>query len=163
MKFSPPPAFAPLPTQGSEPACGQPLDCQHFDVSGVVALPPRGREVILARFVLPAQHCGRLESFSQYTDLQGREPSEIETPGLRWLILLNNRPLHPYTDVERILNPWGWGGYPLSLRLDEGAVLEFTVRNVGYAPAGTPLTRVGARLAGRHWFNAAYAGQNRHA
>ena len=124
-----------------------------------------GREVRLARFSLDPQYCGRLENFCQYTDLQARDPAEIETPGLHWLILVNQRPLHPYTQVERILNPWGWGSFPLSLRLDENAVLEFAVRNVSYVPpVGAPaITRVGARLVGRHWFNANYAEESRHA
>lgn len=165
MRPSAPPSCAlPVPRR-ADPVCGQPLDCQHFDVSGITALPPRGREVRLARFALDPQYCGRLENFCQYTDLQSRDPAEIETPGLHWLILVNQRPLHPYTQVERILNPWGWGSFPLSLRLDENAVLEFVVRNVSYLPpAGAPaLTRVGARLVGRHWFNANYAEESRHA
>jgi hypothetical protein len=159
MKPGVPPTFVlPVPRH-ADPACGQPLDCQHFDVSGIAALPERGREVRLARFALDPQYCGRLENFCQYTDLQSRDPAEIETPGLLWLILVNQRPLHPYVQVDRILNPWGWGGFPLSLRLDENAVLEFVVRNVAYAPAaGQPaIRRVGARLVGRHWFNTGYA------
>jgi len=165
MKAMSLPSFAlPVPRQ-ADPTCGQPLDCQHFDVSGIAALPARGAEVRLARFALDPQYCGRLENFCQYTDLQSRDPAEIETPGLHWMILLNQRPLHPYLRVERILNPWGWGSFPLSLRLDENSVLEFVVRNVSYAPAaGQPaILRVGGRLVGRHWFNGNYGEASRHA
>ena len=42
------------------------------------------------------QYCGLLENFSQFTDLYGRDFSQVETPGLQWIISVNHRPLYPY-------------------------------------------------------------------
>ncbi len=145
--------------------CGQPADSRYFDASGITELPSPGREVTLARFELPPQYCGRLEYFSQFTDAHARDASRIDTPGIEWRILLNRHPLHPFLGLERIVNPWGWGSFPLSIRLDEGATLEFVVRHVGTASsqgksrgksAPPPVERVGARLVGRYWYNRSY-------
>ena len=68
------------------PNCGLPRDYEHFDESGFAETPSRGREVLLARFELPPQYCGLLENFSQFTDLLGRDPVQVETPGLQWII-----------------------------------------------------------------------------
>lgn len=142
----------------NEAICGQPVDTEHFDESGIAEVPARGREVRLARFTLSPQYCGRFENFSQYTDLQARDHAEIETPGLQWQVLVNNRPLYPYLNLERIVNPWGWGSFPVSIRLDENAVVEFLVRNLSYEPlmGATPIRRVGGRILGRFWYNPIY-------
>ena len=144
--------------QESHELCGLPADAEYFDESGIVALPAAGREATVARFALTPRYCGRFENFCQYTDLQARDHAAIETPGLLWLILINQRPLYPYLNLDRIINPWGWGSFPVSIRLDENAVVEFVVRNPGYTPpAGGPaITRVGGRLVGRYWFNPIY-------
>ena len=88
----------------------------------------------MARFELPPQYCGLFENFSQFTDLLGRDFSEVETPGLRWIILVNKRPLYPYVRLEHIVNPWGYGSFSVAIRLDENATVEFFVRNTGYTP-----------------------------
>jgi hypothetical protein len=43
--------------------CGLPLDSQHFDASNIAPVPLRGRQILLARFELPSQYCGRFENF----------------------------------------------------------------------------------------------------
>jgi hypothetical protein len=150
--------------QSTQDLCGQAADAEYFDESAIGALPEVGREIKLVRFALTARYCGRLENFCQFTDLHARDGAEIETPGLVWLLLVNNRPLFPYLNLERIVNPWGWGAFPVSIRLDENAVVEFVVRNTGYAPpAGAPaIRRVGARILGRYWFNPIYGHATRH-
>ena len=148
---------APLPESPGE-VCGLPLDAEHFDESSIAGVPAPGRDVRLARFALNPQYCGRFENFCQFTDLHARDNAEIETPGLVWLVLINNRPLYPFLALERLINPWGWGSFPVSIRLDENAVVELVVRNVNYAPAaGDPvIRRVGGRILGRFWFNPIY-------
>ena len=137
--------------------CGQPLDYEHFDESGFDFTPEPGHEVVLARFELPPQYCGRLENFSQFTDLQARSLAQVLTPGLRWIIQVNNRPLYPYINLEHIVNPWGWGSFGVSIRLDENATIQFIVRNVDYPQPGTKkATRIGGRIVGRFWYNPAY-------
>src|SRR5262249_48027223 len=139
---------------GSCPMCGVPLDSEYFDESGVVEAPKVGEAIALARFELPPQYCGVLEYFSQFTDDHARNSSEIKTPGLLWMILVNNRPLYPYLNFDRIVNPWGYGSFQVSIRLDENATVEFVVRRVSNA---TPnITQVGGRILGRYWYNAIY-------
>ena len=137
------------------PSCGLPRDYEHFDESGFAATPAAGQQVVLARFELAPQYCGLLENFSQYTDQFGRDPSQVETPGLRWIITVNNRPAYPYIKLEQIVNPWGWGSFGVSIRLDENATVEFVVRNLS-APASSEIERIGGRLVGRFWYNPAY-------
>jgi hypothetical protein len=135
--------------------CGIPLDSQFFDASGVDAVPPNaGERVVLARFELPPQHCGVLQFFAQYTDLQSSLPANIETPGLEWLLTSNKHPLYPYLAFRHIVNPWGYGSFPINIRLDEGAVVEFAVRRIADNVGTT--NRVGARIVGRFWYNPAY-------
>ena len=136
------------------PTCGIPLDAQYFDDSKVIAAPGVGREVLLARFELPPQYCGVLEYFAQFTDAYGKDPSRIHTPGLQWLILINKRPLYPYTNLDRIVNPWGNGSFQVSIRLDENSTVEFQVRRI--SAEAPEVTSVGARILGRYWYNAAY-------
>lgn len=148
--------------QASPPAscarCGLAVDSRHFDESGVVDLPAPGREVLLARVELAPQYCGVLEFFAQYTDLQARDAAAIETPGLQWLILVNRHVLAPYVDLQRIVNPWGFGSFQIMSRLPEGATVEFVARR---RLAGDPLSgvgRVGGRLVGRSWYDESYGG-----
>ncbi len=146
------------------PNCGLPRDYEHFDESGFadIAVKPLqpGREVLLARFELPPQYCGLFENFSQFTDLLGRDFSEVETPGLQWIILVNKRPLYPYVRLEHIVNPWGYGSFSVAIRLDENATVEFFVRNTGYTPDPAEpereIKRVGGRIVGRFWYNPIY-------
>jgi hypothetical protein len=130
------------------PVCGIPLDSQVFDESGF-ATPQAGRTQRLARFELPPNYCGILEYFAQFTDVQARDPAEVETPGLNWSILVNGRPLSPYLPFNRILNPWGVGSFQTVIRLSEGAALEMVVRQTG--PSN--VTRIGGRIVGRYWYN----------
>jgi len=132
-------------------ACGIPIDSQYFDVARFYDLPNPGNEVLLAEFQLPAQYCGILEGFSQFTDRFFTNPSEVRTEGLEWRLLVNGRPLNPYTTVEAILNPWGVGSYPVRIRLPEGARLEFTLRRRQGA-ASHNIATVGGRISGRYWF-----------
>jgi hypothetical protein len=135
-------------------ACGIPLDSEYFDDSKVADAPAPGAEVSLARFELPPQYCGVLEYFAQFTDAYGKDPSQIATAGLHWLILVNKRPLYPYTNLDRIVNPWGNGSFQVSIRLDENATIEFKVRRV--SNAAPEINRVGGRILGRYWYNAIY-------
>lgn len=134
--------------------CGIPLDAQYFDDSKVAAAPAVGREVLLARFELPPQYCGVLKYFAQFTDAYGKDPSRIHTPGLQWLILINRRPLYPYTNLDRIVNPWGNGSFEVSIRLDENSTVEFQVRRI--SDEAPEVATVGGRILGRYWYNAAY-------
>jgi|SRR5262245_4059189 hypothetical protein len=140
--------------------CGIPLDAKYFDESGVVGLPEPGRDTLLARFELSPQYCGVLEYFSQFTDQYAKDSSQIETPGLEWLILSNRHALYPYIKLESIVNPWGFGSFQVAIRLDEAATIEFVVRR--RAGSSIDITRVGGRIVGRYWYNTAYgaAGRN---
>jgi hypothetical protein len=141
------------------PNCGLPGDYEHFDESGFADTPERGRQVVLARFQLPPQYCGLFENFSQFTNLLGDHPPEVETPGLQWIISVNNRPLYPYVSLEHIVNPWGYGSFGVSIRLDENATVEFAVRNVRHPDLERPETevgRIGGRIVGRFWYNPIY-------
>jgi hypothetical protein len=136
------------------PTCGIPLDSQYFDDSKVVAAPEVGREVLLARFELPPQYCGVLEYFAQFTDAYGKDPSRIHTPGLQWLLLINKRPLYPYTNLDRIVNPWGNGSFQVAIRLNENSIVEFQARRL--SDQAPEVTSVAGRIVGRYWYNAAY-------
>jgi hypothetical protein len=144
--------------------CGVPVDSQYFDESRITEPPGVGSEVVLARFKLPPQYCGVLEYFAQFTDAQARDHTQVETPGLEWSMLSNGRPLFPYLKFDRILNPWGKGSFQVFVRLDEGTTVEFVVRGVAEVSAtdDRPVVenpsprRVGGRIVGRYWYNAAY-------
>lgn len=133
--------------------CGIPLDAEFFDESGVEEPPDVGQVLVLARFELPPQYCGVLQYFAQFTNQQAISPDKIKTDAIEWVILSNNRPLYPYLALKRILNPWGFGGFPVSIRLDENAVIEFVVRRVARDDA---INLVGGRIVGRYWYNPAY-------
>ncbi|MCS7043412.1 MAG: hypothetical protein RMK33_00105 [Arcobacter sp.] len=135
--------------------CGVPVDSQHFDESGFADAPAPGHRVVLARFALPPQYCGVLEYFAQFTDSFSTSAARAETPDLEWVLAVNGRPLYPYVGFSVILNPWGFGSFPVHIRLEDGAVLEFAVR--GLAVPGPPtVSRVGGRILGRYWYNPVY-------
>ncbi len=146
----------PRPTKPLD--CGIPLDTQYFDDARIVRIPAAGASAVLARIELPAQYCGVLEYFSQFTDLSVREPDEVETPELRWQILADKQPLYPYHQLGLILNPWGNGSFQFNIRLPEGAVVEMIVKRIGEVSAspGKEIKTVGGRLMGRYWYSAAY-------
>lgn len=133
--------------------CGQPIDSQYFDVADFAEASGSGAAVTLARFQLPAQYCGHLEYFAQFTDAHAKDPSRVRTPGLHWQIRANGEPLSPYHAMEAILNPWGNGSFQFRIRLPERAVVELVVS--GKSP---DVTLVGGRLMGRYWYNAANGG-----
>jgi hypothetical protein len=153
-----PKSFATGTPPASCTVCGIPLDSEYFDESGVAEAPSPGKVAVLARFELPPQYCGVLEYFSQFTDLHAQDPSQIRTPGLEWRILSNNRPLYPYITLDRIVNLWWYGSFPVAIRLDENSVIEFVVRGVsnGSSGNGDVITTVAGRIVGRYWYNAAY-------
>lgn len=152
-----PHAFTASATQSRQsicPMCGIPLDSQYFDESKVDTAPKLGQERLLARFELPPQYCGVLEYFAQFTDAYGKDPSRIHTPGLQWLILVNKRPLYPYTNLDRIVNPWGNGSFQVSIRLDENSTVEFRVRRL--SDQAPEVEIVAGRILGRYWYNTSY-------
>jgi hypothetical protein len=146
-------------------ACGIPLDSQYFDDSSVQDVPRLGEEIILARFELPPQYCGVLQYFAQYTDAFGVSPAAIATPSVEWRLVVTNHALFPYLNLRRIINPWGYGSYPLNLRLDEDAIIDLRVRGVrddgqlGGTAAVGPILLVGGRIVGRFWYNECYGGK----
>ena len=137
--------------------CGIPLDAGFFDASSIQKAPVQGQEVVLARYELHRNYCGLLMYFAQFTDLYARNPSEVETPGYQWLIRCNGQPRDPYLAFDHIINPWGLSGFPVYLRMEEGCVLEFSVRKVG-DDQGKTLQKVGGRILGRTWYNTIYGG-----
>jgi hypothetical protein len=146
-------------------ACGIPLDSQYFDDSSVQKAPAPGQDVSLARFELPAQYCGVLQYFAQFTDGFGGDARQIATPTIEWRLLVNNHALFPYINLRRIVNPWGYGSYSVNLRLDEDSTIELRVRGVvddgsltGTAAVG-PIGVVGGRIVGRFWYNECYGGK----
>ena len=140
--------------RGSCPMCGIALDSEYFDESGVVEAPQVGTAVVLASFELPAQYCGVLEFFSQFTDEHAKDASKIKTSGLLWTIQVDHRPLYPYLNFDRIVNPWGYGSFQISIRLDDSATVEFVARRV--TNSAPDITEVGGRIVGRYWYNTAY-------
>jgi len=146
------------------PVCNIPTDAEVFDDANVVEFPEKGQQVVLATFQLHPQYCGTLENFSQFTDYQALVAGGIATPGLEWLILRNGQPLFPYIKLELIVNPWGWNNYPVSIRLDENAKIEFIVRNRSYDKVKSGIiTKVGGRIFGRYWYNRIFGGQDKSA
>lgn len=147
-------------TSGLCVACGIPLDSQYFDDSSVKEAPKLGEEVVLARFDLPAQYCGVLQYFSQFTDAFAVKSTQIATPEVEWRLLVNNHALFPYINLRRIVNPWGEGSFPVNIRLDENSTLELVARRVvddGSLPGPfDAITRVGGRIVGRFWYNTSY-------
>ena len=136
-------------------ACGVPLDSQYFDDSSVQPVPPRGGEIVLARFDLPPQYCGVLKYFAQFTDAFATNSANVATPGIEWKLLVNNHALFPYINLRHIVNPWGFGSYEVNMRLDESSTIEMVARIVDDDPA---IKTIGGRIVGRFWYNPAYGG-----
>jgi hypothetical protein len=134
--------------------CGIPRDAGFFDESSVQKAPGQGQELILARYELHRNYCGLLMSFAQFTDQYAVNNANVQTPGYQWQIRCNGQPRDPYLTFEHIINPWGYGGFPVQLRLEEGCTIELVIRNVG----GSTLTLVGGRITGRYWYNTIYGG-----
>jgi hypothetical protein len=145
-------------------ACGIPVDSQYFDDSSVQPAPALGQELVLAHFDLPAQYCGVLQYFCQFTDSFGDKTSKIATPTIEWKILVNSHALFPYINLRQIVNPWGYGSYPVNIRLDGGSTVELVARGVtddksldGAPAASDPAaTVIGGRIVGRFWYNASF-------
>jgi hypothetical protein len=110
----------------------------------------------LASFTLPAQYCGELLYFAQFSDLHAKTPAEFRTPDLAWRLLKNGQPVFPYQELKHVVNPWGTGCFAVPVRLEEGATIELVVRKVNAQPAET-VKVVGGRLVGRYWFNETYS------
>lgn len=146
-------------TTGLCATCGTPVDSQFFDESSVVPAPTLiGDEVVLARFELPPQYCGVLQYFSQFTDAFGGDFKNVQTPTIEWKLLVNNHALFPYINLRHIVNPWGYGSYPVNIRLSEDSTIELLVRRVtliGSLP-DPPISVIGGRIVGRFWYNASY-------
>ena len=149
---------------------GEDGDVDLFDHFGLIApdeLPRRGEQKVLASFQLHPQYCGVLTHFSQYTDLFGRDATQIFTPGFEWVILQNGKPLFPYIRLDIIVNPWGCNCLPILIRLDENAHVEFVIRNrgirddpaTGNVPADYPIRAFGGRIMGRYWYNDSFGGR----
>jgi len=98
-------------------------------------------------------------SFAQFTDLSVGNNPQFRTPGYQWQIRCNGQPRDPYLTFDHIINPWGYGGFPVQLRLEEGCLVEIAIRNVGATVGGPgPITQVGGRITGRYWYNPDYGG-----
>jgi hypothetical protein len=137
--------------------CGIPSDAGCFDASSIKNAPLQSQEVVLARYELHRNYCGMLLYFAQFTDRYAHDPTQVETPGYQWQIRCNGQPRDPYLTFAHVINPWGLSGFPVALRLEEGCVLEFVLRNVGASSQNT-LQTVGGRLLGRYWYNSDYGG-----
>jgi hypothetical protein len=142
--------------------CGIPADASYFDDSSIVDAPTGANpEVVLAKYELHQNYCGELQYFAQFTDAHAADPTQVVTRDLEWQIRSDGQPLAPWLTFDRIINPWGLSGFPIHIRLREGCLLEFVVR---FKPApiivfSSTVNRVGGRLLGRYWYNAAFGGQ----
>ena len=137
--------------------CGMPADAGFFDESSVSDPPPPGEQLVLARYSLHRDYCGALLYFAQFTDLFARDPGEVLTPDYRWQIRCNGQPRDPYLTFDRIINPWGLSGFPLSLRLEEGGLVELVVRRAA-TDRGRTVNKIGGRILGRYWYNTLHGG-----
>ena len=155
-------------------SCGIPIDAGIFDDSSIINIitagvpevdSPRtslapGESVELARYELNPEHCGTLLAFAQYTDRYAANPGNVLTPGYIWEICCDDQPLAPWLRFDRIINPWGLTGFPLTVRLPHECTLRFIVRNQAVRPEDTHwLRQVGGRLVGRYWFDQEHAGR----
>lgn len=139
--------------------CGIPWDAGFFDEASIQKTPQPGEEFVLARYQLHRNYCGLLMSFAQFTQKFAKDNSQVQTPGYQWQIRCNGQPLDPYLSFDFIINPWGYGGFPVPLRLEEGCLVELVIRN-NDVQAGDPrkLDVVGGRITGRYWYNTEYGG-----
>jgi hypothetical protein len=140
--------------------CGIPSDAGFFDASSIKEAPQQAQEVVLARYELHRNYCGMLLYFAQFAQFEPpnpNDPTRVDTPGYQWQIRCNGQPRDPYLTFDHIINPWGLSGFPVYLRLDEGCVVEFVVRNVGPLDEDK-LKKVGGRILGRYWYNTIYGG-----
>ena len=137
--------------------CGVPADASFFDESSIQKGPQTGQEIVLARYELHRNYCGTLLYFAQFTNKYGESATNVLTEGYQWEIRINGQARDPYLTFDHIVNPWGLLGFPIYLRLEEGCVLEFVIRNVG-APPEPELEKVGGRILGRYWYNNIYGG-----
>ena len=143
--------------------CSVPLDAKIFDESSFSDPPDLNRSITLAHFELPPQYCGVLEFFSQFTDAQARDHSRIRTFGLVWTLRINHRPFYPYLQMDHIVNPWGFGSFQVSLRLEERANVDLIIRGVSdVQPRDPDLNKVAGRIFGRYWYNPEYGDVERH-
>jgi hypothetical protein len=131
--------------------CGIPTDAGCFDDSRIVAAPAVGEEVVLASYQLHPNYCGE-PSTSRSSPIPAANPAEVRTVGLEWEIRCNGNPRDPYVRFDRIINPWGFSGFPVHVRLEEGCITELVVRGT----AASTITTVGGRLLGRFWYNPVY-------
>lgn len=141
------------------PRCGIPIDALCFDDSRVVEnWPSARREELLARFQLPAQYCGVLESFMQFTDVHAQNASQILTPSVIWRLLIDRHPAAPYTNLEWIVNPWGnYQPSGVIVRLPPGATVELLARRTG---AIDGIQVIAGRITGRYWYDPSYGAPN---
>lgn len=143
------------------PNCGVPSDAGFFDDSSIQAAPEPGDEKVLARYELHRNYCGVLMYFAQLAEplqpvpANKNDSATLETPGYEWLIRCSDAPRDPYLSFDYIINPWGLSGFPINLRLEEGALVELVVRNKG---SDGHLAKVGGRILGRYWYNPIYGG-----
>lgn len=137
--------------------CGIPIDASFFDESSIQVAPLPGEELVLARYQLHRNYCGVLMSFSQFTNQYALDNSKVKTSGYQWQIRCNGQPRDPYLTFGHIINPWGYGGFPVQLRLEEGCLVELVIRNVN-ATESDVLQQVGGRITGRYWYNTIYGG-----
>ena len=156
--------------------CGIPADSGIFDDSSIRSAPgPHfGDEVVLASYQLHRNYCGVLMYFAQH--VEGIDTPE--TKGFEWELRSNGTPLAPYGRFGHIINAWGISGFPVAIRLEEGALVELAVRrteadepfshplaeatHVSRTPTsseGEPLQRVGGRIIGRYWYNTEFGGR----
>lgn len=142
------------------PRCGQPLDALSFDVSRLAAWAVGSREVPLARFDLPAQHCGVLESVRQFTDRYAVDRTRLSTPTLEWRVLIDRHPVSPYLNLRWIVNPWDGIAPFVPVRLSAGARVELVARRVAPDPeqpaAPDEPVLIGGRITGRYWYDPSY-------
>jgi hypothetical protein len=141
--------------QSGCPRCGIPVDALAFDDSKVCPWPGSGREISLARFELPPQYCGVLETFMQFTDVHAKDASQIATPSVTWRLLIDRHPAAPYANLQWIVNPWGsYQPGRVVIKLPPGAMVELTARHDPTKADG--IKEIAGRITGRYWYDLSY-------
>lgn len=133
--------------------CGIPADALAFDASSVVPWASTSREIVLARFDLPSQYCGVLDSFFQFTSEHAADASRILTPTIQWRLLIDRHPVAPYPDLRWIVNPWGACAPSTAIRLSPGARVELVARRL---PGTDASSTIAGRITGHYWYDASY-------